>query len=328
MQTIPIYIISLRRTPERRLQIQRQLDAYNLKYQVIEAVDAYNFQEAELKVPDIENPHQSGNVNPLSALGCLLSHIKFYDQVIQNNHKIACVLEDDAQLLPSFLDVLNSEKLQQKEWEILLLAHQSYTVFKFLESYYACTKIKEQRFPHYNGYILGALPGNFSEQICKGHYLSKTTEHTKSTLSYLIRPSAAKKLKEIALAYKDYVYIDDLVGDQSVSGIDTKLTTPPCVRPNIIYFRYSLIESLIKPKGDSLPKPSRLPDEELLNFFMRNKWTTIIMQLAKFKRIEMMLRFAITLVRFESERIKKYLMPNKYCNQRVLLAKKQQTASK
>ena len=328
MQIIPIYIISLKRTPERRLQMQRQLDAYNLEYQVIEAVDAYNFQKAELKGLDVENPYRSGNANPLNALGCLLSHVKFYDQVIQNNHEIACVLEDDAQLLPSFLDVLNSEKLPQKEWEILLLAHQSYTVFKFLGSYYACTKIKEQRFPHYDCYILGALPGNFSEQICKGHYISKTTEHTKSTLCYLIRPSAAKKLKEIALAYRDYVYIDDLVGDKSVSGIDTKLITPPCVRPNITYLRHSLIENFIKPRDDSLPKPSRLPDEELLSFFMRNKWTTIIMQLAKFKRIEMMLRFVIALVRFEHRRIKKYLMPNKYRNQRILLAKRQHTASK
>ena len=256
MQTIPIYIISLRRTPERRLNMQRQLDAYNLKYHVIEAVDAYNFQEAELKVLDIENPYQAGDTNPLSALGCLLSHIKFYDQVIQNNHKIACVLEDDAQLLPSFPDILNSEKLQQKKWEILLLAHQSGTVAELLNSYYSHnTKIKKQRFRLYDKYILGALPSNFSQKICKGHYISKTSEHTKSTLNYLIRPSAAKKLKEIALAYKDYVYIDDLVGDQKVSGIDTKLITPPCTRPNITYLRHSLINPLV-----CIPNTSSLPD--------------------------------------------------------------------
>ena len=323
MQTIPIYIISLRRTPERRLHIQRQLDAYNLKYRVIEAVDAYNFQETELKVLDIENPYQGNNTNRLSTLGCLLSHIKFYDQVIQNNHKIACILEDDAQLLPSFLDVLNSEKLQQKKWQILFLAHQSIVVTELLNSYYACTKIKEQRFRLYDKYILGALPGYFSEQICKGYYISKAREHTKSTLGYLIKPSAAKKLKEIALAYKDYVYIDDLVGDQSVSGIDTKLITPPCVRPNITYLRHSLIE----PRKSALTS-GRLPDEELLNFFMRNKWATIIMQLATLKRIKLMLRFAIILLLFERRRIKKYLMPGKYGNQRVLLAKKQHAASK
>ena len=323
MQTIPIYIISLRRTPERRLNIQRQLDAYNLKYQVIEAVDAYNFKGAELKVLDVENPYQVDNANRLGALGCLLSHIKFYDQIIQNNHKIACVLEDDAQLLPSFLSILNSEKLQQKKWEILLLAHQSDVVTDLLKSYYSHAKIKKKRFLLYDKYILGALPSNFSQKICKGHYISKTKEHTQSTLSYLIRPPAAKKLREIALAYKDYVYIDDLVGDQSVSGIDTRLITPPCIRPNITYFRYSLIEPL-----ESAKKSDRFPDEELLNFFMRNKWTTIIMQLAKLKRIKMMVRLAITLILFERQRIKKYLMPGKYCNERVLLAKKQYTAAK
>ena len=317
MQTIPIYIISLRRTPERRLHIQRQLDAYNLKYRVIEAVDAYNFQEPELKVLDIENPYQEDNTDRLSTLGCLLSHIEFYNQVIQNNHKIACVLEDDAKLLPSFLDVLNSEKLQQKKWGILLLAHQSNIVTKLLRLYYKYAKIKEKRSLLYDQYILGALPGNFSEQICEGHYIGKTREHTKSTLGYLVRPSAAKTLKRIALAYKNYVYIDDITGDQSVSGVDTKLITPPCIRPNITYIRSSLIMQV-----GSVPNPGKIPNEELLSFFMRNKWTTIMTQLAKCKRIKLMLRFAIILVLFEWERMKKYLMPNKYCNKRVILAEK------
>ena len=115
MQTIPIYIISLRRTPERRLHIQRQLDAFKLKYQWIEAVDAYDFEESESQVLNLENPYQADNTDRLSTLGCLLSHVKFYDQVIKNNHEIACVLENDAQLLPSFPDVLNSEKLQNNK---------------------------------------------------------------------------------------------------------------------------------------------------------------------------------------------------------------------
>ncbi len=321
MQTIPIYIISLRRTPERRLHIQRQLDAYNLKYRVIEAVDAYNFQESELSVLDIENPYQEDNTDRLSTLGCLLSHIEFYNQVIKNNHEIACVLEDDAKLLPSFPDVLNSEKLQQKKWEILLLAHQSNIVTELLKLYYKHAKIK--RFRLYDKYILGALPGNFSEQICEKHYIGKTREHTKSTLGYLLRLSAAKTLKRIALAYKNYVYIDDITGDQSVSGVDTKLITPPCIRPNITYIRYSLIA-----QRGSVPNPGKIPNEELLSFFMRNKWITIMTQLAKFKRIKLMLRFAMILVLFEWERMKKYLMPNKYCNERILLAKKNHTASK
>ena len=317
MQTIPIYVISLRRTPERTLYIQRQLDSFNLNYRLIDAADGYNFQESELKMLNIENPYHSNRVNRPSTLGCLLSHIKFYDQVIKNNHEIACVLEDDAQLLPSFPHVLNSEKLQQKKWEILFLAHQSVAVNGLLESYYTHTKIKEQRFRLYDKYILGALPSNFPEKICEGHYIAKAREHTKSTLAYLIRLPVAKKLKEIALAYKDYVYIDDITGDQSVSGVGTKLVTPPCIRPSSTYLRYSLIEP-----RDLDADFSKLPNEELLSFFMRNKWTTIIMQLAKFKRIKLMLKFALVLVLLEWKRMEKYLMPNKHCNERVLLARK------
>ena len=321
MQTIPIYIISLRRTPERRLHIQRQLDAFKLKYQWIEAVDAYDFEESESQVLNLENPYQADNTDRLSTLGCLLSHVKFYDQVIKNNHEIACVLEDDAQLLPSFPDVLNSEKLQNNKWGILFLAHQSGVVAKLLKSYYARTKIKEKRFRLYDKYILGALPGNFSEKICEGHYIAKTKELTKSTMGYLIRLPAAKKLRETAFAYKDYVYIDDITGDTHVSKVSTKLITPPCIRLNMTYVRYSLIE-----QRDPVPDPSKLPNEELLSFFMRNKWTTIITQLAMLKRIKLMIRFSIILMLFEWKKMKKYLIPGKRYNKRVLLAKKHHIA--
>ena len=319
MQTIPIYIISLRRTPERRLHIQRQLDAFKLKYQWIEAVDAYDFEESELQVLNLENPYHRNNVDRLSTLGCLLSHIKFYDQVIKNNHEIACVLEDDAQLLPSFLNVLNAGKLQNEKWGILLLAHQSGTVGELLRSYYKYNynKIKRKQRIHYDRYTLGALPGNFSKKICEGHYIAKTTELTKSTMGYLVRLSAAKKLRETALAYKGYVYIDDITGDKHVSKVTTKLITPPCIRLNRTYLKYSTIQPLTHFQASS-----KLPHEKLLSFFMRNKWTTIIMQLAMCKKIKLMIKFSIILILFEWNRMKKYLIPNKRHGERVLLAKK------
>ena len=52
------------------------------------------------------------------------------------------------------------------------------------------------------------------------------------------------------------------------------------------------------------------------------------MQLVKLKKIKIMVKLAITLLLFERRRIKRYLMPNKYGNERVLLAKKQRAASK
>ena len=316
MQTIPIYIISLRRTPERRLHIQRQLDAFKLKYQWIEAVDAYDFEESKLQTLNADN------TNRLSALGCLLSHVKFYDQVIKNNHEIACVLEDDVQLLPSFPNVLKAGKLQNEKWELLFLTHQSEIVDELLKAYYAYNEIKGKRLRLYDKYILGALPGNFSEKICEGHYIAKTTELTKSTAGYLVRLSAAKKLRETALAYKDYVYIDDITGDTHISKVTTKLITPPCIRVNMTYIKYSLIMPM-----DPLSRiPNKIPDGKLLSFFMRNKWTTIITQLAMCRKIKLMIKFSIILILFEWERLKKYLIPNKRHNERVLLANKHHIA--
>ena len=96
MNQIPIYIISLKRTPERRLYMQRQLDSLGLDYQWIDAVDAYDFNDTELIGVDLKDQCQP------SAMACLLSHIKFYDLIIKNKHPMACVLEDDAPITAYF----------------------------------------------------------------------------------------------------------------------------------------------------------------------------------------------------------------------------------
>ena len=308
MQAIPIYIISLKRTPERRLYIQRQLDAFNLEYQWIDAIDAHDFKDTELRRLNLEDAYQPG------AMACLLSHVKVYNHIIKNNYETACVLEDDAQLLPSFADILNSKKLQKKKWGILLLAHRpAGTVSKFIKSYYAHTNPPKPRPAHYYEYTLGAIPGNFSSQICKGHYIAKPKQHALSTMGYLVKASAAKKLREIALEHQNRIYIDDIVGDEYISTVSTKIVTPPCIRINPSYIKHSAIRQL-DPKHLN---PGKLQDEALLHFFMRNKWTTILTQLLMLKRIKLMLKFSIILIRFEWERIQKHFIPKKYYKEKM-----------
>ena len=89
----------------------------------------YDFNDTELIGVDLKDKYQP------SAMACLLSHIKFYDLVIKNKHPMACVLEDDVQLLPTFLDILNYEKLSKRNWGILLLAHQSPIIRNLLNDY-------------------------------------------------------------------------------------------------------------------------------------------------------------------------------------------------
>ena len=147
---IPIYIISLSRTPERRLHIQRQLDALRLEYSFVDVDDidkyqleskTYRNQIAELLGIDEsvledqytavidyvktqykkEEYEQQKNDN-LGQIAIILSHIKIYDLIIKNDIDAACILEDDATLLPTFPEVLQTAN--KLEWDILLLASQ------------------------------------------------------------------------------------------------------------------------------------------------------------------------------------------------------------
>ena len=143
---IPIYVINLKRTPERRLHIQRQLDPFGLKYEFLEVDDidkhelqskAYRMRIARsLDIDEslLENKYAAiidhaktvkdknwKNAN-LGQLAVILSHIKIYDSMVKNGTEQACILEDDAVLLPTFPEVLRmAPKL---EWDVLLLVNQ------------------------------------------------------------------------------------------------------------------------------------------------------------------------------------------------------------
>ena len=139
----PIYVINLKRVPERRLHIQRQMDALGINYQFIDAIDKVDLKSSQyrsrisrmLGVDEailankyaeiinrvkIEESKNWENVS-LGWLACMLSHIKVYDLMVKNSIDMACILEDDAKLLPNFVEVLKIAS--QLEWDILLLAH-------------------------------------------------------------------------------------------------------------------------------------------------------------------------------------------------------------
>ena len=58
----------------------------------------------------------------MGGIACLLSHIQIYNSVIRNDIPIACILEDDATLLPTFPEILKTAS--KLEYDILMLASQ------------------------------------------------------------------------------------------------------------------------------------------------------------------------------------------------------------
>ena len=56
-------------------------------------------------------------------LGCQLSHLKIYNLMIKNNIPIACVLEDDVYLMPTFPKMLVSS--QEIFYDVMMFSHYS-----------------------------------------------------------------------------------------------------------------------------------------------------------------------------------------------------------
>ena len=124
--------------------MQRQLDAFGLDYRFVE-VDFFDKYELESKayrirvaqmlrideqalenkyatVIDFVKNHRINKYHELATLAIGLSHIKVYNLMIENNHGLACILEDDARLLPTFPEVLKIAP--NLEWDILQFCHQ------------------------------------------------------------------------------------------------------------------------------------------------------------------------------------------------------------
>ena len=326
MNKIPIYVINLRRTPERRLYMQRQLDSLGLEYQWIEAIDAYDFTDADLEGVDLNTPNQ-----PM-AMGCLLSHIKFYDQVIKNNHEIACVLEDDAELLPTFPDILNYEKLQKENWEVLLLLHFSPLTNKLLKKYHKrfLTSDEEQKdFSGYCQYILGTITKNSHQKYTKDHYIAKMAKpyangwvQPMGTGAYLLRLSGAKRLKEIALANQKFILSDDLTGCADAFGIPLKLITPPCAVPYYKYTKYSAIV----PKKHA--RTATIPHQKILQLYVRNKWAILTLFILNHElSVKLRIKLGLLLLNhlnsyFYHLKIMRYLNPRNALNPRVIISKR------
>ncbi len=124
--------------------MQRQLDALGLDYRFVEVdfLDKYELESKAYRIrvarmlgideQALENKYAAvinsvkknpnGKYHELAALAIGLSHIKVYNLMIENNHEMACILEDDARLLPTFPEVLKT--VPNLEWDILQFCHQ------------------------------------------------------------------------------------------------------------------------------------------------------------------------------------------------------------
>ncbi|MXX98551.1 MAG: glycosyltransferase family 25 protein, partial [Gammaproteobacteria bacterium] len=194
----------------------KQLDALGLEYQYIDAVDGRQFTPYEVVEKYGEQVFYTNSYNKqrmtLGSIGCLLSHIKFYDLMIENNIPVACVLEDDAVISPRLPQILTSETLQKVPWGTLLLGHYSI---------------------HRKSFNKGAEAVYWRKKVCPGYYIARSAEFPFTTLGYLVKLSTAKRLRDLAFPIR--MPADWVTGNTELTGATLRIITPPCIVSNEEY---------------------------------------------------------------------------------------------
>jgi len=146
-----VYVISLEQDRERRKLLSEQLRCANISYKLVKAADGYQLSAAQLRRYNRERkeyfkkfkyplPRSLSHLaeiltrrkfikNTLAKdllageVGCSLSHLKVYQEIVNKGAPWSIILEDDAQLVTDISPLLNEiAKLEQK-WDIILLGY-------------------------------------------------------------------------------------------------------------------------------------------------------------------------------------------------------------
>ena len=122
------FIINLERQPLKKANIEKICQSLDLDYQFIKAIDGYQLSDDYIQSISSDYPN---NYLTKGEIGCALSHISVYKEIIDNNLPYALILEDDSVLkteVPKFLK--SFEKKDFKHGIYLLTADLYYLMNK------------------------------------------------------------------------------------------------------------------------------------------------------------------------------------------------------
>ncbi len=226
-----IYVISLKRTPERFQNVKKQLDLLGIKCERFDAIDGYDLEFLNVKTKKILNNnlkkdffHYTWSMKPvtytvmfnnkklmnitvknahfsLGEIGCACSHREIWKEVISKNYSRVIVLEDDVIFEQDFKNkLINYINDLPMDWDIAFLG--------------------VGRRHNHNGYFVNV--GEIFRDIdeVKNHPFVARIQPSNLTYGmygYIINPKGAKKLLKIT--DKSNFPIDDIVFQQG--GINT-----------------------------------------------------------------------------------------------------------
>lgn len=105
---IPVHVISLRRTPDRRAALAVRLRTLGIAFEFLDAIDGQALTDAEaLRLCPKRFALKQRWPLSKSQVACAESHVRAMRTILDSNADWACVLEDDADPQPDFADFLD-----------------------------------------------------------------------------------------------------------------------------------------------------------------------------------------------------------------------------
>jgi glycosyl transferase family 25 len=231
---VNIFVISLKRSKDRRILIKKELDHLDIPFSFFNAIDgkllkpSYQKGMMELRLKayrNIENFRGKIKVRH-GVVGCALSHIKIYSHIVKKNIPLALVLEDDSEI---------NENLKKIIEDPLLLELANEGIFEILNL--GCVKRE--------GIYMPKLRFFGRRKIHNNQTIGKPASEIPGTHCYLLTLNGAKKLLKASMPLR--FSADQFLAHAEYFGITLLATKIPIVAQKS--FLKSTIQTGTKKKG-------------------------------------------------------------------------------
>ena len=214
--TVNIFVISLKRSKDRRILIKKELDHLDMPFSFFNAIDgkllkpSYQKKMMQLRLKAYRNVENlKGKIKVRHGeVGCALSHIKIYSHIVKKNMPLSLVLEDDSEI---------NENLKKIIEDPLLLELANDGIFEILNL--GCVKRE--------GIYMPILRFFGRRKIHNNQTIGKPARIIPGTNCYLLTLNGAKKLLKASMPLR--YGADQLLANAEYFDITLYATKTPIV---------------------------------------------------------------------------------------------------